>query len=132
MKVSPQKFRELLLVVLFSKAFHESEPEEFTMLVMKELKLDAATCARACTKIDDLMQHIAAIDDAIDRASTTFDLHRIQKVELAILRLITYELLYEKSLEKSVLIAETKRLAKKFCAPEAASFCQAVANAISK
>jgi len=132
MAVSHQKFREILLVVLFSKAFYESEHQELKKLVMKELKCDPSSVGKAIHKIEALSQHLDAIDTAITTASTTFDFHRIQKVELAILRLIAYELLYEKSLEKNVLIAEAKRLAKKFCAPEAVAFCQAVAHALAK
>jgi N utilization substance protein B len=132
MTVSHQKFREILLVVLFSKAFYENDQQELKKLIMKELKCDPSSVNMAIKKIDALMEHIDQIDATIASASSTFDLHRIQKVELAILRLIAYELLYEKSLEKSVLIAEAKRLAKKFCAPEAVAFCQGITLTISK
>ena len=48
------------------------------------------------------------IDAAISEVSTSYDFHRIQKVELNVMRLAFYELQYEKELDVAVVISEAK------------------------
>lgn len=132
MKLSPQKFRETVLLILFSKDFHDSDEQQLAVVVDEELKVGKGAVAEAQSKVYDILQHLIEIDAAIAKSSISYDFHRIGRVEKNILRLALYELKHEKICSKSVVIAEAKRLAKKFSTPESAVFCQAMVDALAK
>lgn len=132
MNISPQKFRETVLMLLFSKDFHDADATDLVELVSAELKVSASVVKKAECKLNQIMQNLDQIDAVITKNSTSYDLNRIQRVERSILRLAVYELLYEKTLDKEIVIAEAKRLAKKFSTPEASLFCQAIVDGVCK
>lgn len=125
----PHKFREIVFLLLFSRETHESSQDELVSLVMQELKVSRKHVLDALKKVDQILANLSDIDADISEVSTSYEFHRIQKVELNILRLAFYELQHEKALDAAVVISEAKRLAKKFAAPDAASFCQALIDA---
>ncbi len=128
----PQKFRELVFLLLFSQDTHESDPDSLFETVSHELKVSSRQVKTAWDKVEAVLKHLPDIDAEISVVSTSYDFDRIQKVELAILRLSYYELLFEKKLAVSIVIAEAKRIAKKFATPDAAAFCQALIDAMVK
>ncbi len=128
----PQKFRELVFLLLFSQDSHASDPDELFMTVSHELKVNLKQVKAAWEKVETILELLPEIDADISAVSTSFDFHRIQKVELAVLRLSCYELIFEKKLSVNIVIAEAKRIAKKFATPDAASFCQALIDAMAK
>jgi transcription antitermination protein NusB len=71
-------------------------------------------------------EHIKDLDDQLKRASQHWRLERMAKVDLTILRLAAYELLYEASVPHEVIIDEALELVKQFSTAEAASFVNGV------
>lgn len=128
----PQKFREIVFLLLFSQDAHESDPESLQNAIKQELKVSQKQVLEGWKKYEAIKDVLSELDESITKFATSYDLHRIQKVELAILRLSAYELLFEKELEVAIVIAEAKRLAKKFATPDAAAFCQAILDAMMK
>ncbi len=128
----PQKFREILFLLLFSEELHSSDPDELIETVTKELKVRKNEVKAAWEKLQEVTRVLPEIDSDISAVSTSYDFHRIQKVELAVLRLSCYELLFEKKLAAPIVIAEAKRIAKKFATPDAAAFCQALLDSVVK
>ncbi len=128
----PQKFRELVFLLLFSQDVHASDPESLFEVVASELKVSHKHIKAAWEKVEAIVASLSEIDAEISTVSTSYDFHRIQKVELAVLRLSCYEMLYEKKLVVPIIIAEAKRIAKKFATPDAAAFCQALLDAMAK
>lgn len=61
-----------------------------------------------------ILDVIPTIDDTIQKAATDFPLEKINKVDLAILRLAVYELLVEKKEPPKVIIDEAIELAKEY------------------
>ncbi len=70
--------------------------------------------------------HLADIDAQLARASKNWRLERMSKVDLTILRLCAYELLYEPSVPHEVAIDEALELVKQFSTPEAGAFVNGV------
>ena len=64
--------------------------------------------------IAPIIKHLDAIDDAIAKAAPEWPIQKISKADLAILRLATYELLFEKTEPPKVIIDEAIELAKTF------------------
>lgn len=128
----PQKFREIVFLLLFSQDSHASDPEALVDAVSHELKVSKHSVKEGWKKYETIQSQLPEIDAEVSAVSTSYDFHRIQKVELAVLRLSCYELLFEKDLAPSIVIAEAKRIAKKFATPDAASFCQALLDGLVK
>ena len=61
-----------------------------------------------------ILAHIEEIDTAIARAAPEYPIDKINRVDLAILRLAVYELLIEQKEPKNVIIDEAVELAKEF------------------
>lgn len=65
-------------------------------------------------KYELLIEKLPLIDEAINKAAKGWTVSRIGKVELAVLRLAIYEMLYDDSIPVGVAIDEAVDLAKKF------------------
>ncbi|MBS0654509.1 MAG: transcription antitermination factor NusB [Verrucomicrobia bacterium] len=130
--LQPQKFRELVLQVLFSHDVHASDAQELCTLLSLELKVTKRHVKDALAKVEAIKNSLPEIDAVIHEYSTSYAIDRIQSVERAILRLALYELLFEKAVPHQIIISEAKRLAKKFATPDAAVFCQALLDGVYK
>ena len=65
-------------------------------------------------KAKDIIENIDAIDAKIEDAAPEFPIDKINKVDLAILRLAIYELQFEKSTPPKVVVDEAIELGKEF------------------
>ena len=61
-----------------------------------------------------ILQHSKEIDEKIQQAASEFPIAKMNKIDLAILRLATYELTVEKKEPPKVIIDEAIELAKEF------------------
>lgn len=85
--------RQHLVQELFKKEFHDQ-------------KIDSAAI--------NIINNLTSIDEIIKKAAPEYPLDKINKVDLAILRLAIYELTIDKSEPKNVIIDEAVELAKEF------------------
>lgn len=69
-----------------------------------------------------ILRHIDYIDKKIESAAPEFSIDKINKVDLAILRLAVYELLVEKTEPTKVIIDEAVELAKEYGGDSTPSF----------
>lgn len=69
-----------------------------------------------------ILQKINFIDKKIEKAAPEFAIDKINKVDLAILRLAVYELLVEKTQPTKVIIDEAIELAKEYGGDSSPSF----------
>lgn len=128
----PQKFREVIFQLLFSQDANNNDAHGLCDFLMDELKVSRKNMKEAYARMGLILAAIPQIDVAITDISTSYAIDRIQKVELAILRIAVFELLIEKSIPHPIVVAEAKRLAKKFSSPDSAIFCQALLDALIK
>ena len=70
--------------------------------------------------------HVKEIDEKLKAQTTGWDLERIGKVELAILRLAVFEIVYDDAVPNAVAINEAVELAKRFGQEGASSFVNGV------
>ena len=78
-----------------------------------------------------VLGELGRVDDTIDGASSNWRLEEIGKVERAVLRLGTYELLFTSDLPVSVAIDEAVELAKTYAGDEAGPFVNGVLGRIA-
>jgi N utilization substance protein B len=78
-----------------------------------------------------VLRELQPVDDAVDGASSNWRLEEIGKVERAVLRLGTYELLYALETPVSVVIDEAVEIAKTYAGDEAGRFVNGVLGRIA-
>jgi N utilization substance protein B len=72
------------------------------------------------------------LDQLINDASTNFDIFRLSKVDLAILRLATWEIKSLPNLDSAISINEAIDLARSFSGDESATFVNGLLDTIAK
>lgn len=73
-----------------------------------------------------ILDHKKEIDEIIQRAAPDFPVYKINKTDLAVLRLATYEILIEKTEPQNVIIDEAVELAKEFGNDKSSAFVNGV------
>ena len=81
---------------------------------------------------DGIIEHNAEILDIIQKHLSGYVISRVYKVDLAILTLAVYELLYDKQLPSAVIINEAVEIAKKYSTDKSYSFINGVLASIVK
>lgn len=131
MALSKQKFREMVFQLLFCSEFAEKD-EEMLDFMMQQLKVTRKSVESALAQVDMLWQKKAFLDELIEKTATSYSISRIPKVELSILRLGAFEILFDKSVPAKVALAEAMRLARKFATKESGGFINAILDGIYK
>lgn len=83
-------------------------------------------------KVDNVIANLSTIDNNLNEKVTGWDISRIGKVELAILRLAVYEILFDDDIPTGVAINEAVELAKKFGQDSSGSFINGVLAKFAK
>ncbi len=99
------KKRQGIVQQLFGSEFHKQRVSETTQKIIEQ---------------------IPVIDKNIQVAATDFPVEKINKIDLAILRLATYEILMDKKEPQNVVIDEAVELAKEFGGDTSPSFVNGV------
>lgn len=136
------ELREHLFLMLFRKEFHQPEElKEQAMLYLEESEVEykrgeiSDKELKAPTeqekqfleqRFESVLEKLDEIDTTIDNASVGWKLNRMGKVELTILRLATFEIVYDEEIPTKVAINEAVELAKKFGEDNSSSFVNGV------
>jgi N utilization substance protein B len=132
MSLPQVKFRELVFLILFRHSFSPDSADFEPSFYMHELKTTKKNVLEAKDFVDRMLEHLPQIDKIIDKVCVGYDLERIQSVEVNILRLCLYEMLFLKETPEKVLIAEGIRLAKKFSTEDSISFVNGLLDQVYK
>lgn len=98
--------------------------------VRKNLAEDGLTFAKLL--VSGTIEHIEEIDSMIKKHLISWDFERLNKVDLAILRISVYPLLFQKDLHPSIIIDEAIDIAKEFGDTDSYKFVNAVLDNIRK
>ena len=85
-----------------------------------------ADAAYINNKCSDIIAKIPEIDEAINASTTGWKTSRMSKVDLSIIRLAFYEIIYEEDVPEKVAINEAIELAKLYGTDNSASFVNGV------
>lgn len=130
--------RETVFKVLFRYEFHDTESFKTQMnLFFTEYPddiedeeqwpaLDEKSALEITDKVMNILSHIEEIDNEISSKCEGWDIKRIGKTELSIMRVAIYEILFEEGLETAVSISEAVKLAKKYCDEKSYGFVNGV------
>lgn len=117
--------REVLMQLLFQMSIHDDFSESMKDKFIENHQLENQK-EYFINTFNQIILHMKEIDDALNRSLTKWKLDRISKVELAVLRLATAEILYIEAIPESVAINEAVDLAKKFGGNESGKFVNGV------
>lgn len=126
--MSRKKSREYSFRVVFEKFFHEPEIE----FDDEELAVTEEDRQFVNTLIGGVNENYESILNVIKENTEGYDIDRIYKVDLAILVLAVYELLYDKSTPHNVVINEAVELSKKYSTEKSYSFINGVLAKVIK
>lgn len=126
MALSQQKFREIVLQVLFSFDIAKADEALMIQLMSSQLEISKKNVRFALEKVKQIIEKIDEIDDSIRSVSTSYNFERIHAVNKNILRIGLFELFFDPTIPPKVVIAEAIRLSRKFSSLESANFVNAI------
>ncbi len=107
--------------------------QDFSWLGLERLnKLHEETSAFAHLLISGTLENIDRIDEVIKNQLEHWDFERVTKVDLAILRMSVYCLLFERDIPISVTIDEAIDIAKQFGTEESFKFINGILDGVCK
>ncbi len=125
-----RELREQLFKLLFRKEFHPAEElQEQEEMFFQDVDVKPTTPEEQTyisTKYDKILEKLPQIDEMLNDKATGWTTTRMGKVDLTILRLAVYEMLYDDDIPVNVAINEAVELAKKFGQDESSSFVNGV------
>ena len=124
--------REQVLQALYAVEMSPDEPREALRLFWAGQRCSAAARQFAEDLLDGILANRANIDKAIASTSANWALARMAKIDLSILRLAAYELLFREDIPRNVTINEAIEIAKKFGSEESPAFVNGILDEIAR
>jgi N utilization substance protein B len=118
--------REAAMSLLYQKIFLE----DYDLDELKDMSADLVLDKQDIPYIEDILQgyedHQLEIDELIRANSKGWKFNRISKVDLSILRLALYEIMYREDIPDSVSVNEAVELGKKYGGDKSGSFINGI------
>lgn len=127
--------REQVFTLLFRVDFHvpEDMAEQAELFLTDSENIPGSEDVEYIgNKYRCILEKLSEINTLIDENATGWDTTRMGKVELTVLRLAVYEMLFDDDIPKSVAIDEAVEIAKKYGQDGAGSFVNAILAKIVK
>ena len=123
-----RELREYTFKLLFHGNFYEGAEleEQIANFLENEEGLDEASRQLLAGKSKEIFPLIPQLDEKIAAVAKGWKLNRMGKVELTILRLALYEMLYDDQVPGKVAINEAVELAKKYGGAESPQFVNGI------
>ncbi len=119
----------ILFRVLFTKPDEMDDQANLFFTVEKEdlrVKATDEEITEVKKKVSDIVEKLDEIDKQISEKTTGWTIDRFGKVELTVVRLAVYEILFDDETPVSVSINEAVELAKKYARDESGAFVNGV------
>lgn len=126
--MSRRELREQVFKLLFRVEFNNLEdmPEQEMLFFEEEDAAKGEDAAYVSDKYQKIGEKLAQIDALLNEKAEGWDTTRMSKVDLTILRLAVYEIMYDESVPTGVAINEAVELAKKFGQDASSGFVNGV------
>lgn len=123
------KQREQAFFLIFENQFITVDNEEAIQLYSENVEPVGDYAIEVYTGVKENGEYL---ENVISQFSNGWKLNRIPKVNISILKLALYEMIYVDSVPDSVAINEAVELAKKYSGSEDASFINGILGAYSR
>ncbi len=126
-----RKARILAFQGLYSWEINRNDTEEIYQFGWTKEEVAEEVKAFASLLIKGTIENLTAIDEKIKKSLKNWDFKRMEKVNLAILRISTYALMYQKDIPHRVTIDEAVEITKEFGTSDSYRFVNGVLDNIS-
>ena len=123
--------RELALQVLYSLDLNPMDTRESLRLMRENARVASGVRLFAEEVVTGVIANREALDARINDQSTNWTLSRMTKIDLNILRIAVYELLFRPDIPKNVTMNEAIEVAKKFGTEESPAFVNGILDEIA-
>lgn len=133
--MSRRELREQIFKLLFRIEFNDETemPQQVQMFFEQEEKpVKSSEIDEIRDKYDRILQKKEELDAMLDEKATGWNVSRMGKVDLTILRLALFEMLYDDKIPVSVAINEAVELAKRFGQTDSPGFVNGVLAKFAK
>lgn len=122
------ELREHLFIMLFRKDFHPADELKEQALMYLETLEHPKEKERIYleNRFAEVLDKLDEIDQKIESVSVGWKLNRMGKIDLTIIRLAAFEILYDEEIPTGVAINEAVELAKKFGEDNSPSFVNGI------
>lgn len=127
--MSRRELREHVFRMLFRKEFFVSEEdfrEQISMYLEELDPIEEKDRTYMSEKIKAIYRCVDELDERINEVAKGWKTGRMGKVDLTILRLALYEMLYEESVPEKVAINEAVEIARKYGGDDSPSFVNGI------
>lgn len=127
--MSRRELREQIFKFIFRVEFNgieEMDEQERLFFDDDELAADEKDIGYISQKSEKILEKLGEIDELINTRAKGWTTQRMGKVDLTILRLAVYEIVFDEDIPTGVAINEAVELAKKFGQEESSSFVNGV------
>lgn len=118
------EMREQALVLLFEKEFFRDMPAGKIEEIYSENVAPLSEYGKEA--FENTLSHMDELDEIIAKYSTSRRINRIPKINLSILRLALYEMIYSDGVPAGVAVNEAVELAKKYSGKDDYSFINGI------
>jgi N utilization substance protein B len=123
--------RTAVVGLLYAYDLGNEEIAKFSDDILEEKKIRNKQREFSLKLFKGTIENLEEIDKEIQRHLKSWDYNSLGKVEKAILRLATFEILFEK-IEKAIIINEAVELAKELADEKSPKFINGVLDAVGK
>ncbi|MBR4684287.1 MAG: transcription antitermination factor NusB [Spirochaetia bacterium] len=127
--------RVLAFQIIYSWDFSKKSDPELLFSSAKELspdEFDASSEAYVKLTVCGTLENIQTVDQTIKDHIKNWNFDRISRIDLAILRLSVYGLLFQKGTDGKIIINEAVKLAQEFGGDDSYKFVNGVLDAVYK
>lgn len=126
--------REAIFKIIFRASFCEEEDmQEQIAYSLEELENKSEDNRNYIKdKTNAIMDALTVIDSKIEECCEGWNIKRLGKAEIAIMRIAVYEMMYEEDVPNKVAINEAVELSKSYCDEDAKGFVNAVLGKVEK
>lgn len=124
------EMREQAFVLLYEKEFFDEMPLEEIEEIFSENIAPLTEYAKSA--FEGATEHKEELDEIISKFSKDWKINRLPKVNLSILRLALYEILYKEDIPENVSINEAVELAKKYSGKEDSAYINGILGSYSR
>ena len=131
-RMSRRTAREHIFKMIFQTEFHKEEEIDEAIEIYRESieNINKSDMSFIKSEIKGIIENKNVVDDTINKYAEGWEISRIAKVDLAILRIAIYEIIYVNDIPNKVAANEAVELAKVFSSDKSPSFINGVLGKI--
>lgn len=127
MSIGKMKMRDLSMKALFQYNFYpDPDLDSQTKVFLEQSELEEEDLHLILNRMKKIYEKVAEIDEMIEKKVEGWSIKRMSRVDLSIIRLAVYEMLFDDEVPASLAINEAVELAKTYGGDESPKFVNGV------